>query len=95
MFIVICFFFAHVGNQLNLGDDDSSFLTAPNSFIVGKLRGKQLEVCSGNSQYPKECHPNGEWNFKAGDVIDYTWGITGDPGQEGELVYAIVPSAFV
>ena len=96
MFTVICFF-PHVGilgNQLNLGDDeDDEFLIAPNNIIVGNVHGKQLVVCKGDKSSPtkaRECYPNKAYNFKKGDIIDYTWGMTND--QEGSLLYGIMPA---
>ena len=92
MFTVLCFF-AHLGNrwQFNLGADGSR-LVDPHSDIVANFRGKQLRLCSGNSVHPKECYPYAAWDFKVGDVIDYTWGMS--KGQGGELVFAIVPSGY-
>ena len=86
-FTVLCF-----SAQLDLLGDDGTFLISPNNYIVGNLRGKQLKLCNGNGDYPRECYPNDLWNFKVGDIIDYSWGMTG--GQVGELVYGIVPSHF-
>ena len=74
------YFFAHVGNQLNLGDD-GMFVIAPNKFIVGNLRGKQLKLCKGSKVHPKECHPNGLFDLIKGDIIDFTWGMTGTSSQ--------------
>ena len=96
IFTVLCFF-AHVGNldQLNLGDDDD-FLIAPNNVIVGNVHGFQEKVCSGNKSSPaqaRECYPNGTYNLKAGQTIDFTWGMTND--QEGTLFYGIVPQKSV
>ena len=91
MLTAVCFF-AHVGNQLNLGSD-GSFLIAPNNVIVGNIRGKNEKVCSGDKSDPniaRECYPNGTYNFKAGQIIDFTWGMTGI--QEGKLVYGIIPA---
>ena len=94
MFTVICFF-SHVGvlgNQLNLGEDDE-FLIAPNNIIVGNVHGKKQVVCKGDKSSrtkARECYPNGTYNFKKGDIIDYTWGMTND--QEGTLLYGVMPS---
>ena len=88
MFTVVCFF-AHVEDQLNLGRD-YSYLITPNNVIVGNLHGKQQVVCQGTSSNTKECYPNGQYNFKKGDIIDYTWGMSSD--QEGSLLYGIIPS---
>ena len=41
----------------------------------------------------RECFPKGQHDFKAGQTIDFTWGMTGD--QEGKLVYSIMPAASV
>ena len=95
MFTVVSFF-AHVGilgNQLNLLGQDESFLIAPNNIIVGNLHGKQEVVCKGDKKSPtkaRECYPSGTYNFKKGDIIDYTWGMTNF--QEGTLLYGIMPS---
>ena len=84
--------FAHVGNQLNLGDD-GSFIIAPNNIIVGNVHGKTEQVCQGDKSSTtkaRECYPNGTYDFKAGQTIDFTWGMTGD--QIGKLVYGIIPA---
>ena len=96
MFIAVPFF-THVGclNQLNLGEGDN-FLIAPNNVIVGNVHGYTEQVCSGNKSDPamaRECYPNGTYNFKAGQTIDFTWGMTND--QEGILVYGVVPAKSV
>jgi len=82
---------AHLGD---LGAD-RSFLIVPNLSIAGNLRGKRLGVCSGDHDHHKECYPNlnAAWDFKVGDVIDFSWGMT--EGQVGELMYAIVPSGIL
>ena len=79
--------FAHVRNQLNLGDD-SMFAITPNRIIVGSLRGTGRKVCNGSTKYRMECHPNGVFDFRKGDTIDFTWGMT--EGQVGKLKYAIM-----
>ena len=84
-------FLAHVGSQLNLGSD-GSYLIAPNNVIVGNVHGRKQQVCSGDKSSPtkaRECYPNGTYDFKAGQTIDFTWGMTGD--QEGKLFYGIIP----
>ena len=89
-------FFAHVGNQLNLLGDDGSFLIAPNNVIVGNVHGRRERVCKGDkgsSTQARECYPNGTYDFKAGQTIDFTWGMVGN--QEGRLVYGIVPAQSV
>jgi len=68
------------------------FIIAPNSYIVGKLHGKQLKLCNGNVDYPRDCQPNGAFDLKNGDVIDFTWGMSN--GQVGELEYAIVENDY-
>ena len=86
------YFFAHVGNQLNLGKD-GSFLIAPNNVIVGNVHGKQETVCKGDLTSPtkaRECYPNDTYDFTAGQTIDFTWGTSGD--QEGMLLYGIIPA---
>ena len=37
----------------------------------------------------RECYPNGTYNLKKGDTIEYTWGMTND--QQGMLVFSIIP----
>ena len=94
MFAVV-YFFAHVGNQLNLGVD-STFLIAPNNVIVGNVHGYKEKVCAGDKSSPvkaRECYPQGKYDFKAGQTIDFTWGMTGD--QDGNLLYGILPAASV
>ena len=76
---------------MNLGDD-STFIIAPNDYIVGNLHGKQLKVCNGSKDHPKECHPNGLFDFTKGDVIDFTWGMS--DGQVGKLEYDIVENDY-
>ena len=85
-------FLFNVGNELNLGVDDK-FLIAPNNVIVGNVHGYRENVCRGDKSKPtmaRECYPLGKYNFKAGQTIDFTWGMTGD--QEGKLVYGIIPA---
>ena len=87
----VVYFFAHVGNQLNLGVD-YKFLIAPNNVIVGNVHGYRENVCHGDKSNPtkaRECYPNGTYNFKAGQTIDFTWGMTGN--QEGVILYGILP----
>ena len=87
MFTLLCFF-AHLGIQLNLGNDD--FLISPYDYIVGSLRGTPIKVCSGNPLHPKECYPDEIGRiFKAGDIIDFTWGMS---SHRGILIFAIVPA---
>ena len=89
-------FFAHVGNQLNLLGDDGSFLIAPNNVIVGNVHGKVEPVCHGDKSSDtkaRECYPNGTFDFKAGQTIDFTWGMVND--QEGKLLYSIMPAQSV
>ena len=76
---------------MNLGDDGN--LITPDTNIVGYLRGNpgaSLMVCSGNAQHPKECFPNVGRNFKAGDIIDFSWKMPGI--VTAILIYAIDPS---
>ena len=78
--------------NLNLGNDNS-FLIEPNNVIVGNLHGEQQVLCQGDQSVPdkaRECYPNGQYNLKKGDIIDYTWGMTSE--QEGTLLYGIIPS---
>ena len=80
-------FFAHLKIQLNLDADDN--LITPTTYIVGYIRGTLLIVCSGDALHPKECYPNGARKYKEGDVIEFSWRMS---GVTGILIYAIVPS---
>ena len=78
----------------NLGED-GSFWIEPNNLniLVGNLHGKTLRVCEGDQSVEdkaRECYPNGKYDFKQGDVIDYTWGMSSE--QIGILQYAIIPA---
>ena len=86
MMFTVIYFFAHV----DLGVDQT-FIIAPNNIIVGNVHGYKEKVCMGDKSIPtkaRECFPQGKYDFKWGQVIDFTWGMTGD--QEGNLVYAIM-----
>ena len=86
------FLFAH---QLYLGDD-LGFNIAPNNIIVGNVHGYQEKVCNGvksDANKARECFPNGKYDFKSGQVIDFTWGMTAD--QEGKLIYGVMPAESV
>ena len=64
----------------------------PINIIVGNLRGKNLKVCAGvksDVAKARECYPNGTYDFKKGDIIDFTWGLTSD--QAGALQWGILP----
>ena len=90
MLTVLCFL-CSCRNQLNLGSD-GNFLVAPDNVIVGNIHGETQQVCSGDKSSPtkaRECYPNGTYDFKVGQIIDFTWGMTGD--QEGKLAYGILP----
>ena len=76
---------------MNLGFD-GTFAITPNKFIVGNFRGKELKLCNGSKYHPRECHPNGVFDFRKGDAIDFTWGMT--DGQVGKLVYTIVENDY-
>lgn len=39
----------------------------------------------------RECYPNGTYNLKKGDTIEYTWGMTVTNDQQGMLVFSIIP----
>ena len=88
----LIFLFAH---QTYLGDD-RSFVIAPNNIIVGNVHGYKEKVCNGDksdANKARECFPNGKYDFKTGQVIDFTWGMMAD--QEGKLVYAVMPAESV
>jgi hypothetical protein len=79
-------------SPINLGID-GNFLIAPNNVIVGNVRDKKENVCHGDKSNPikaRECYPNGKYDFKAGQIVDFTWGVTGL--QIGTLVYGIIPA---
>ena len=81
------------GINLNNSGTDNKFLIAPNNVIVGNVHGYRENICHGDKSSPtksRECFPLGKYNFKAGQAIDFTWGMTGD--QEGKLVYGIMPA---
>ena len=67
-------------------------MITPNNYIVGNLRGKELKLCSGNTEHPKSCFPNDVHDLLKGDIVDFSWGMTN--GQVGDLVYAIVENNY-
>lgn len=80
---------------INLGDD-GSFVIAPNNILVGNVHGRNQQVCKGDKSDPgkaRECYPNDVYDFKTGDVIDFTWGLSSN--QVGKVVYSVTPAAFV
>ena len=82
--------------NLNNSGTDNKFLIAPNNVIVGNVHGYRQNICHGDKSSPtkaRECYPMGKHDFKSGQVIDFTWGMTGD--QEGKLIYSIMPAASV
>ena len=90
-------FFAQMAcrESTNLGTD-GSFIIAPNNVIVGNVHGYKENVCHGNKNdqsTARDCYPNGTYDFKVGQTIDFTWGMQAD--QEGILVYGIVPAQSV
>jgi hypothetical protein len=92
MFTVICFF-AHVGNHLG---DDNSFLIAPQQRYCRQCSRIYGNVCHRDKSSPsqaRECYPNGMYDFKAGQIIDFTWGVT--ENQEGKIVFGVVPAQSV
>ena len=65
----------------------------PANIIVGKIRGKEIEVCKGESASEEralECFPTGRQQLWFGDIIDFSWGLIS--GQVGSLKYAVFPS---
>jgi len=66
--------------------NDHTWIVKPSNNIIGKIRGKEITVCEGNPA----CSPNANFDFKKGDIIDFTWGLLS--GQEGSLAYTIWPS---
>jgi hypothetical protein len=74
--------------------DDEKHVLRPQNIIVGKIRGKGIEVCSG---HPKsdlralECFPSGRHQFYSGDIIDFSWGLKS--GQAGSLKYLVWPKS--
>ena len=85
---VICFF-AHLGIQLNLGNE-GTYIVTPHNVIIAHLRGHQTALCSGDGKHPEQCYPGSARDFKVGDIIDFTWGMS--ELQIGGLVFAVVPS---
>ena len=72
----------------------AGLLIPASNIIVGNLRGKNLKVCKDDkSRRRRECYPSGSWNFKKGEVIDFTWAMVGNDSA-GVLGYAIVPASF-
>ena len=75
--------------------DDHEYAVAAQNIIVGKVRGKEITVCQGDSSddsKARECYPSGHFSFLKGDVIDFTWGMTNY--QEASLAYTIWPSGM-
>ena len=92
MFIFLFSRLGCVGNPLILGDD-GDFILAPQNVIVGKIHGKEVEVCTGDqsdASKARECYGNGTYDLKKGNVIDFTWAMSND--QEGILLAGIVPA---
>lgn len=55
--------------------DDGTFIVTPDNVIVGKIQDREVEVCRGDKSDNKarECYPKGRFDFRKGDIIDYTW----------------------
>jgi hypothetical protein len=73
--------------------EDESFVVRPHNIIVGKIQGKEITVCAGDSSSPskaRECHPNGRHQLWTGDIIDFSWGL--QSSQSGSLKYLVWPS---
>jgi hypothetical protein len=74
--------------------DGGSFVVKPQNIIVGKIRGKEITVCSGNPKSDvesMECRPSGRHQLWTGDIIDFSWGLRS--GEAGSLKYLVWPSA--
>jgi len=59
--------------------------------IIGRVNRDQV-ACTGepsDSSESRECSPQGTVNLKAGDTLNFTWGLTS--GQAAVLHYAIIP----
>jgi hypothetical protein len=72
---------------------DEMHVLKPQNIIVGKIRGKEITVCSGDFKSDLralECFPSGLYQLHSGDIIDFSWGLKS--GQSGSLKYAVWPS---
>ena len=70
-------------------------MVKPVDAIVGKIRGKDIEVCAGDPasvQKALECYPSGRQQLWVGDTIDFSWGLSS--GQAGSLKYTVWPTGF-
>jgi hypothetical protein len=75
------------------GGVDGEFAITPHDILVGKIRGKEITVCKGDtssSSRAKECYPTGRHQLSKGEHIDFTWGMINM--QAGSLAYTIWPS---
>ena len=75
-------------------DDDDHQLVKPGNIIVGKLRGKGVTACKGDTSVGwkfMECVPTGRYSLHFGDAIDFTRGMTTDH-PVGSLKYLVFPS---
>jgi hypothetical protein len=76
------------------GGKDAEFAVTPNNILVGKISGKEITVCKGDTtsipSRATECYPTGRYQLWKGDHIDFTWGMT--RLQIGSLAYTIWPS---
>jgi hypothetical protein len=72
---------------LNLGD--GAFIIALITLLLAIFMAKMFQVCTGDKRDPNKAYPNGNYNLKKGDIIDYTWGITND--QQGMLLFSVIP----
>ena len=64
-------------------------VAAPVAAIVGSLRGTNVKPCNYN-QTNQVCAPTGIYNFKTGNIVDFTFGILDT--QVFLLYYAILGS---
>jgi hypothetical protein len=64
-------------------------VVAANDDIVGSLRGTTAKTCSYNVTN-RDCVPTGQYTLKAGDIIDFSFGLYGF--QDVRLYYAIIGS---
>jgi len=70
---------------------DRSWAIATVKPIIGK-KNQGTIACQGDqsdSEKARECYPLGLMNLNKGDVINYTWAMTGS--QQGVLEYSIWP----
>ena len=64
--------------KLNLGVDNKFLIAPSNNVILGNVHGYRENICHRDKSSPtkaRECYRLGKYNFKAGQAIDFTWGM--------------------